>query len=90
MTWWTCWPWAARGRTLPTRWLAPLLLYVRIYAALDADGAGTLNAARLTALSARIALACIPVGNDVTEFAQQGGDVRAWVMETTGDSSNPG
>ncbi|MFP4395407.1 MAG: CHC2 zinc finger domain-containing protein [Anaerolineales bacterium] len=66
------------GRTLPTRWLAPLLPYAHIYAALDADGAGTLNAARLTALSARIALACIPAGNDVTEFAQQGGDVRRW------------
>ena len=36
--------------------------------------------ARLTALSPRIALACIPTGNYVTEFAQQSGDTRAWVM----------
>ena len=68
------------GRTLPAHWPAPLLPYSSIYAALDADGAGALNAARLVALSPRIASARVPAGNDVTEFAQQGGDFRAWVM----------
>ncbi len=67
------------SRTLPARWLAALLPYLRIYAALDADGAGTLNAARLAALSARITPVRAPAGNDVTEFAQRGGEVRAWV-----------
>lgn len=64
------------SRMLPARWLATLLPYRHIYAALDADGAGTLNAARLAALSARITPVRTSVGNDVTEFAQQGGDVR--------------
>ena len=60
------------------------MLYPRIYAALDADGAGTLNAARLAALSARITPVRVPAGKDVTEFAQQGGAVRAWVGEVVG------
>lgn len=72
------------SRTLPARWLAALLPYRRIYAALDADGAGTLNAARLAALSARITPVRVPTGNDVTEYGQRGGEVRVWVGEVTG------
>jgi len=38
---------AGAGRTLLAQWLARLLPYTHIFAALDADKAGTLNATRL-------------------------------------------
>ncbi len=76
---------AGAGRTLPGRWLARLLPYTHIYAALDADKAGTLNATRLAALSARVTPVRVPEGNDVTEYHQTGGDVRAWVMAVVSD-----
>ena len=63
-----------------------LLPYTRIFAALDADKAGTLNASRLAALSARVTPVRVPEGNDVTEYYQAGGDVRAWVMAVVGDT----
>jgi DNA primase len=44
---------AGAGRTLPAQWLARLLPYTRIFAALDADKAGTLNATRLAAMCGR-------------------------------------
>jgi len=76
---------AGAGRTLPGQWLARLLPYTRIFAALDADKTGTLNATRLAALSARVTPVRVPEGNDVTEYHQAGGDVRAWVMAVVGD-----
>lgn len=42
---------AGAGRTLPAQWLAQLLPYTHIFAALDADKAGTLNTTRLAALA---------------------------------------
>ncbi len=72
------------SRTLPARWLAALLPYPRIYAALDADGAGTLNAARLAEISARITSVRVPAGKDMTEYGQGGGDVREWVEMVMG------
>mgnify|MGYP000915569329 CR=1 FL=1 len=78
---------AGAGRTLPAQWLARLLPYTRIFAALDADKAGTLNATRLAALSARVTPVRVPEGNDMTEYHQAGGDVRAWVMAVVGDDT---
>ena len=78
---------AGAGRILPAQWLARLLPYPRIFAALNADQAGTLNALRLAALSARVTPVRVPEGNDVTEYYQAGGDVRAWVMAVTGDDT---
>ncbi len=78
---------AGAGRTLPAQWLARLLPYTRIFAALDADKAGTLNATRLASLSARVTPVRVPEGNDVTEYHQVGGDVRAWVMAVIGDDA---
>jgi DNA primase len=69
---------AARG--LSGQWLARLLPYSRIYAALDADPAGTQNTKRLTALSQRFTPASIPVGDDPTEYYQDGGDLRSWAL----------
>lgn len=77
---------AGASREIPGRWLVRLLAYTRIFAALDADGAGTVNAARLTALSKRITPASIPAGNDPTEYYQQGGNVCAWVRSLLGDT----
>jgi len=76
---------AGAGRTLPAQWLARLLPYARIFAALDADKAGTLNATRLAALSAWVTPVRVPEGNDVAEYHRAGGDVRAWVLVLTGD-----
>jgi len=67
--------------------LARLLPYTRVFAALDADKAGTLNATRLAALSARVTPVRVPAGNDVTEYHQVGGDVRVWVMAMAGDDT---
>ena len=78
---------AGAGRTLPAKWLARLLPYTRIFAALDADKAGMLNATRLAALSARVTPVRVQEGNDVTEYHQAGGDVRAWVMAVVGDDA---
>jgi len=78
---------AGAGRTLPAQWLARLLPYTRIFAALDADKAGTLNATRLAALSARVTPVRVPEGNDMTEYHQAGGDVLAWVLAVTGDDA---
>jgi len=64
-----------------------LLLYTYIFAALDADKAGTLNATRLAVLSARVTPVRAPESNDVTEYYQAGGDVRAWVMMVVGDDT---
>ena len=75
---------AGAGRTLPAQWLARLLPYTRIFAAMDTDKAGTLNATRLAALSARVTAVRVPEGNDVTEYHQASGDVRAWVMAVIG------
>ena len=78
---------AGAGRMLPAQWLTRLLPYTHIFAALDADKAGTLNATRLAALSARVMPVRVPEGNDVTEYYQAGGDVRAWVMTVVGDDT---
>ncbi len=64
-----------------------MLQDTRIFAALDADKAGSLNATRLAALSVRVTLVRVPEGNDVTEYCQAGGDVRAWVMAVMGDDT---
>jgi len=77
---------AGASRGIPGRWLARLLGYPRILAALDADGAGIQNAARLMALSERVTPARIPEGNDPTEYYQRGGDLRAWVGGLVGDT----
>jgi len=76
---------AGAGRTLSVQWFARLLPYTRIFAALDADKAGTLNATRLAALSARVTPVRVPKGNDVTEYDQADGDVRVWVMAVVGN-----
>ena len=36
-------------------------------------------------LSARVRPLAVPFGKDVTEFWQQGGDLRAWVQELVGE-----
>lgn len=77
---------AGASRNIPTRWLVHLLPYARILAALDADGAGTINATRLAELSERITPARVPEGNDPTEYFQRGGNVRAWVLSLLGDA----
>lgn len=77
---------AGASREIPGRWLARLLGYPRIFAALDADGAGAVNAARLAKLSERITPARIPEGTDPTEYYQKGGDLRAWVGGLVGDT----
>ena len=65
-------------------WLCEFMTVKTILAAQDADAAGSKAASWWQALSARVRRVRVPMGKDVTEFAQRGGDVRAWVqMELT-------
>ena len=65
-------------------WLREFMTVKTILAAQDADAAGSKAASWWQALSVRVRRVRVPMGKDVTEFAQRGGNVRAWVqMELT-------
>jgi DNA primase len=68
------------GAHLGWRWLSLFRDTKIILAAHDVDPAGEKAATWWSALSSRVRRVQLPFGNDVTEFAQQGGDVRAWVQ----------
>lgn len=72
-----CWLWALRDCR-------------RIFAAQDADDAGTKGADRLLALSARVRLARPLVGKDVTDFHMAGGKLKDWVRYHLGREALPG
>jgi DNA primase len=61
-------------------WLREFLSVKVILAAQDADAAGGKAASWWQALSARVHRVRVPMGKDVTEFAQRGGQVRDWVQ----------
>ena len=68
------------GARIGWRWLSLFQEAKLILAAHDVDPAGEKAAAWWSALSARVRRVRLPFGKDITEFAQQGGDVRAWVQ----------
>jgi DNA primase len=59
------------------RYLLPIPTLLLSY---DTDADGQRGSERLAALSARMRRVTVPSGKDVTEFWQQGGQVRAWVQ----------
>ncbi len=73
------------SKGLDTRLVRVLAPLVRILVAYDADADGQRGAARLTGLSARMRRIQVPgEANDITDYAQQGGDVVAWLAEEAG------
>jgi DNA primase len=62
------------------QWLFKLLPYQKIVAAYDADDAGRSGAKKLTVLSNRVLPVQVPLGKDLTDFHQAGGDLHAWVQ----------
>ena len=65
---------------LTDTWLHELLPVPMLLAAYDTDVAGERGAAAWQALSKRVHIVRLPMGKDITEFVQLGGDVRAWVQ----------
>lgn len=75
---------AGAGMTLGPQWLPYLLTYRRVLVAYDADQAGEKGAGKLAALSGRMEVCQVPVGNDLIEYAQLGGDLRQLVGSWVG------
>ncbi len=69
----------------PTHEAVILLRGRRVLLAFDADEAGSAAAVAWERLGRRVDL---PAGKDITEFAQQGGDVGAWLRTVLGDDSD--
>jgi DNA primase len=62
------------------RWIVALLGAQRVLTAFDTDRAGEQGAARLLMQSQRVRRVRPLQGNDLTDFHQAGGDLRAWVI----------
>jgi hypothetical protein len=69
----------------PNVWAVDMLEERRVLLAFDGDEAGSAAAVAWSRLGRRVDL---PAGKDVTEFAQQGGDVGAWLRTVLGDDSD--
>lgn len=67
------------SKSIPGRWLARFLPYADILACYDADQAGQRGAENLAALSHRFKVLTIPLGDDLTEFCQRGGNLSVWL-----------
>ena len=62
------------------RWLSLFAEARSILAAHDIDPAGEKASEWWSALSTRVRRVRLPVGKDITEFAESGGDIRAWIQ----------
>ncbi|HEY4001861.1 MAG TPA: toprim domain-containing protein [Candidatus Xenobia bacterium] len=62
-----------------TQAILRLLPLHRILLVLDADAAGTAGADRLAGMMSRAVRVQVPLGKDITEFRQAGGNLRQWV-----------
>ena len=71
----------AGAGTWKPQWNAYLVGARRIFTAYDPDAAGKKGADALAALSKRVRTLQLPEGQDVTDFHQAGGDLRAWLNE---------
>jgi hypothetical protein len=68
------------SKRIGDRWIVALLGAQRILTAFDTDRAGEQGAARLLMQSQRVRRVRPLQGNDLTDFHQAGGDLRAWVI----------
>ena len=75
---------------LADTWLRELLPVPVLLAAYDADAAGQRGATAWQALSKRVHITRLPMGKDITEFAQFGGDVRQWAQFVLGGINQSG
>ncbi len=66
------------AKTIPARWMGYLLPYARIFVAYDNDRAGWDGSAKLAQQSGRLHSIRVPIGEDLVDFVQRGGDLRAW------------
>lgn len=80
----TCVTWGSAS-IAPNVWAAAMLEDRRVLLAFDADEAGSAAAAAWSRLGRRVDL---PAGKDITDFAQQGGDVGAWLRTVLGDADD--
>lgn len=73
------------GKGVPPNYEALLLLRGRrCFAAFDADEHGDAGAIAWKSIAKRVR---VPIGNDVTEYVQRGGDLRSWIETLDGDDS---
>jgi DNA primase len=69
---------------LANTWLRELLPVPVLLAAYDADAAGQRGATAWQALTKRVHIVRLPMGKDMTEFAQLGGDLHQWAQFVLG------
>ncbi|MCC7209865.1 MAG: toprim domain-containing protein [Anaerolineae bacterium] len=67
--------------TLAATWVPDLIHCRRILVAYDADAAGQKGAAYWRSLTRRAQVVNLPFGKDITEFVQQGGNIKQWLSE---------
>jgi len=73
------------GKGTPPNYEALLLLRGRkCFCAFDADEPGDAGAAAWQRIAKRVR---VPIGNDVTEYVQLGGDLKSWISTLDGDDS---
>ncbi len=70
--------------TWQKHWNVYLLGAQKVFVAYDSDATGQAEAAKVVAQIGGAQRVNVPVGKDITEYWQQGGDVRAWVQSLIG------
>lgn len=71
------------------KWLNYMMTLVVIYTLLDADGAGQKATAALKQQLDNVVALTLPTGKDVTEFKQQGGDLKQLIQQQTSEQAHP-
>jgi DNA primase len=75
---------SSSSRKLDERWISHFLRSQKIFLVGDNDRAGQDWSSALGTLSQRMQRVNVPVGKDITEFWQNKGSVRAWVLKVLG------
>lgn len=78
-----CVTFGGEGRNVSELWRNVLSSAKTVHVCLDNDKPGDDGAARWADVP-KTRRARVPIAKDLTEFAQQGGDLGAWIAETTG------
>lgn len=78
-----CVTFGGEGRKVSELWANMLATAKTVHVCMDNDDAGDGGAGRWADIP-KTRRARVPQGKDLTEFAQQGGTVGAWIAETTG------
>jgi hypothetical protein len=78
-----CVTFGGEGRKVSDLWANMLAVAKAVHVCMDNDDPGDNGAGRWADIP-KTRRARVPQGKDLTEFAQQGGNVAAWISETTG------